>query len=77
MRLRLAPVSNVNFLEKTDNLSKKAIYKHYLEIEVLGLDASLDETFFEEFRKLPLQQLSRIPECYDFSHSKSPCCPDD
>ena len=35
---RLAPVSNVNFFSKTDNLSKIAIYKLYLEVEVLGLD---------------------------------------
>ena len=34
---RLAPVSNVIF-SKTDNLSKIAIYKLYLEVEVLGLD---------------------------------------
>ena len=35
---RLAPVSNVNFFSKTDNLSKIEIYKLYLEVEVLGLD---------------------------------------
>ena len=35
---RLAPVSNVNLFSKTDNLSKIAIYKLYLEVEVLGLD---------------------------------------
>ena len=34
---RLAPVSNVIFFSKTDNLSKIAIYKIYLEVEVLGL----------------------------------------
>ena len=33
---RLAPVSNVNFFSKTDNLSKKEIYKLYFEVEVLG-----------------------------------------
>ena len=33
---RLAPVSNVIFFSKTDNLSKIAIYKFYLEVEVLG-----------------------------------------
>ena len=38
IRCRLAPVSNVNFFSKTDNLSKIAIYKLYLEVEVLGLD---------------------------------------
>ena len=38
IRLRLAPVSNVNCFCKTDNLSKIAIYKLYLEVEVLGLD---------------------------------------
>ena len=32
--LRLAPVSNVNFFSKTDDLSKIAIYKLYLEVEV-------------------------------------------
>ena len=37
-RLRLAPVSKVNCFCKTDNLSKIAIYKLYLEVEVLGLD---------------------------------------
>ena len=37
---RLAPVSYVNFFSKTDNLSKIAIYKLYLEVEVLGLDIS-------------------------------------
>ena len=36
---RLAPVSNVIF-SKTDNLSKIAIYKLYLEVEVLCLDIS-------------------------------------
>ena len=35
---RLAPVSNVNFFSKTDNLSNIAIHKPYLEVEVLGLD---------------------------------------
>ena len=35
---RLAPVSYVNCFSKTDNLSKIAIYKLYLEVEVLGLD---------------------------------------
>ena len=35
---RLAPVSNVIFFSKTDILSKIAIYKLYLEVEVLGLD---------------------------------------
>ena len=35
---RLAPVSNVNLFSKTYNLSKIAIYKLYLEVEVLGLD---------------------------------------
>ena len=40
---RLAPVSNVNFSSKTDNLSKIAIYKLYLEVEVLGLDIRLPE----------------------------------
>ena len=35
---RLAPVSNVNFFSKTDNLSKIAIYKLYLEVEILRLD---------------------------------------
>ena len=34
---RLAPVSNVIF-NKTDNLFKIAIYKLYLEVEVLGMD---------------------------------------
>ena len=38
--IRLAPVSNVNFFSKTDNLSKIEIYKLYLEVEVLGLDIS-------------------------------------
>ena len=38
IRLRLAPVSNVNCFCKTDNISKIAIYKLYLEVEVLGLD---------------------------------------
>ena len=38
IRLRLAPVSNVNCFCKTDNLSKIAIYKLYLEVEVLGLN---------------------------------------
>ena len=37
---RLAPVSNVNFFSKPDNLSKIEIYKLYLEVEVLGLDIS-------------------------------------
>ena len=37
---RLAPVSDVNFFSKTDALSKIAIYKLYLEVEVLGLDIS-------------------------------------
>ena len=37
---RLAPVSNVNALSKTDNLSKIAIYKLNLEAEVLGFDIS-------------------------------------
>ena len=37
IRLRLAPVSNVNCFCKTNNLSKIAIYKLYLEVEVLGL----------------------------------------
>ena len=37
---RLAPVSDVNFFSKTDTLSKIAIYKLYLEVEVLGLDIS-------------------------------------
>ena len=35
---RLAPVSNVIVLSKTDNLSKIAIYKLYLDVEALGLD---------------------------------------
>ena len=35
---RLAPVSYVNCFSKTDNLSKIAIYKLYLEVEALGLD---------------------------------------
>ena len=35
---RLAQVSNVNFVSKTDNLSKIAIYKLYLEVEILGSD---------------------------------------
>ena len=39
---RLATVSNVNFFSKIDNLSKIAIYKLYLEIEVLGLDTKFD-----------------------------------
>ena len=37
--IRLAPVSNVIF-SKTDNLSKIAIYKLYLEVEVLCLDST-------------------------------------
>ena len=35
---RLAPVSNVNFFSKTDYLSKIAIFKLHLEVEVIGLD---------------------------------------
>ena len=35
---RLAPVSNVIFFSKTDNLSKIAIYKLYLQVEILSLD---------------------------------------
>ena len=53
MVTRLAPVSNVNFFSKTDNLSKIEIYKLYLEVEVLGLvnltireDRILDDFFF-------------------------------
>ena len=38
---RLAPVSNVLFFSKTDNLSKIAIDKLYLEVEVLGLDIKI------------------------------------
>ena len=38
--IRLAPVSNVIF-SITDNLSKIAIYKLYLEVEILGLDINL------------------------------------
>ena len=40
--VRLAPVSNVNFFSKTDNLSKIAIYKLYLEVEVLGHHTKFD-----------------------------------
>ena len=32
------PQSLMSFFSKTDNLSKIAIYKLYLEVEVLGLD---------------------------------------
>ena len=38
LKNRLAPVSYVIFFSKTDNLSKIAIYKLYLEVVVLGLD---------------------------------------
>ena len=31
------------FFSKTDNLSKIAIYKLYLEVEILGLDIRLSE----------------------------------
>ena len=45
---RLSPVSNVIFFSKTDNLSKIAIYKLYLEVEVLGLDIRLNLTIRED-----------------------------
>ena len=45
---RLAPVSNVNFFSKTDNLFKIAIYKLYLEVEVLGLDIRVNLTIRED-----------------------------
>ena len=32
------PLSLMSFFSKTDNLSKIAIYKLYLEVEVIGLD---------------------------------------
>ena len=41
--LSLAPVSNVIFFSKTDDLSKIAIYKLYLEVEILGLDITIRE----------------------------------
>ena len=34
------PQSLMSIFSKTDNLSKIAIYKLYLEVEVLGLDIS-------------------------------------
>ena len=43
--IRLAPVSNVNFFSKTDYLSKIAIYKLYLEVEVLNLTIREDRIF--------------------------------
>ena len=45
---RLAPVSNVSFFSKTDTLSKIAIYKLYLEVEILGLDIRLNLTISED-----------------------------
>ena len=35
---RLAPVSNVIFFSKTDNICKIAIYKLYFEVEILDSD---------------------------------------
>ena len=32
----------MSFFSKTENLSKIAIYKLYLEVEVLGLDTKFD-----------------------------------
>ena len=46
-RGRLAPVSNVNVFSKTDNLSKIAIY-NCLEVEILGLDITLNLTIRED-----------------------------
>ena len=36
------PQSLMSIFSKTDNLSKIAIYKLYLEVEVLGLDIRFD-----------------------------------
>ena len=41
--IRLAPVSNVIFFSKSDNLSKIAIYKLYLEVEVLAWTSETGE----------------------------------
>ena len=46
--VRLAPVSDVNFFCKTDNLSKIAIYKLYLEVEILDLDINLTTCIRED-----------------------------